>query len=345
MMRRLVLFAVLMLIVAGLGLFWLRHWWMTPVSHEHSVRIEVTAGSSVAAISRQLAVSGVITQPRLWQWVVRAQGRDGDLRRGEYELTGALTPAQVLDVLVKGDVVHYSVTLPEGITAREALGLLHQQPVLLRRLESLDSAQILTMIEPFNHPEGLFFPDTYHYVRGDSDLSILRAAHQRMLHQLDAAWNARTAELPLNDRYEALIMASIVEKETGVIRERGQIAGVFARRLELGMRLQTDPTTIYGLGPEFDGNLRRKHLRDSANIYNTYRINGLPPTPIALPGRGALDAAVNPEPGETLYFVARGDGTHQFSATLAAHEQAVRRWQLKRREDYRSAPPAAAETP
>jgi UPF0755 protein len=180
------------------------------------------------------------------------------------------------------------------------------------------------------HPEGRFLPETYHYTRGLTDLDVLRRTYTAMQTALEAAWRKRAADVPLKTPYEALILASIVEKETGVAAERPQIAGVFARRLRLGMLLQTDPTVIYGLGSAFDGNLTRRHL-ETPTPYNTYTTAGLPPTPIALPGRDALEAAVNPAPGEALYFVAKGDGSHHFSATLAEHNRAVARYQLGRR--------------
>ncbi|WP_269473252.1 endolytic transglycosylase MltG [Kineobactrum salinum] len=186
--------------------------------------------------------------------------------------------------------------------------------------------------------EGLFLPETYRFERGTSDLDILARAHRAMLAALTEEWELRAPDLPYETPYEALIMASIIERETGVPDERQQIAGVFVRRLQRGMRLQTDPTTIYGLGTAFDGNLVRSHLRDGDNIYNTYRHHGLPPTPIALPGRAALHAALQPAEGDSLYFVARGDGSHEFNSTLEGHERAVRKYQLERRENYRSRP-------
>jgi UPF0755 protein len=184
----------------------------------------------------------------------------------------------------------------------------------------------------------LFFPDTYLYSRGTTDLQLLERAHARMLAVLDQEWQDRAADLPYASVYEALIMASIIERETGLPEEREQIAGVFVRRLQQGMRLQTDPTVIYGVGGAFDGNLRRTHLEDDANPYNTYRRDGLPPTPIALPGRASLHAALHPAEGTQLFFVARGDGGHEFSTTLADHERAVRKFQLRRKDDYRSSP-------
>ena len=192
------------------------------------------------------------------------------------------------------------------------------------------------------HPEGRFFPDTYRYVRGMSDSDLLRQAHEKLTRVLDEEWQQRAEGLPYREPYQALIMASLVEKETGAAHERGEIAGVFIRRLRLGMLLQTDPTVIYGLGERYTGNLTRAHLREPTP-YNTYTNPGLPPTPIAMVGREAIRAALNPRAGDSLYFVARGDGTHVFSRSLDEHNRAVREYQLKRRADYRSSPAAAPQ--
>jgi UPF0755 protein len=232
--------------------------------------------------------------------------------------------------------VHYRLTLPEGITLARALDILWQHEQVTRTLSDASDPRLRMLVAPYDSPEGLFFPDSYDFPRGTTDLDILQRAFERMQLVLEREWLNRSAGLPLETPYEALVLASIVERETGVPRERGTIAGVFVRRLQKRMRLQTDPTVIYGLGPDFDGNLRRSHLRDEDNAYNTYRRHGLPPTPIALPGLAALQAALHPEPGDALYFVARGDGSHHFSATLREHNEAVKRYQLQRRADYRS---------
>ena len=191
--------------------------------------------------------------------------------------------------------------------------------------------------------EGLFLPETWSYIRGDSDLDILRRSHHALTELLSSLWERRPEGSVLASPYAALTLASIVEKETGVADERKQIAGVFLRRLEKGMRLQTDPTVIYGLGDDYDGDLKRRHLRDTTNPYNTYAIHGLPPTPIALPGEAALRAVFAPDDAGALYFVAKGDGSHAFSATLEEHEENVRRYQLTRRADYRSSPNTSAD--
>ncbi|MEE4659330.1 MAG: endolytic transglycosylase MltG [Halieaceae bacterium] len=314
------------------------HWWQEPAPGVQDILL-VGSGASLSTIAAQLAEKDVLRWPRLWTLAARLQGLDARVQRGEYSLVTARSPRQLLQMLVAGDVVTYSVTLAEGLNFRQAFELVQQQEALAKVLTGPEDKALLSVIAPQEHPEGWFFPDTYVFRRGETDLDILRQAHRRMRTALAEAWTDREEGLPYREPYEALIMASIVEKETGLPAERGQIAGVFVRRLQRGMRLQTDPTVIYGLGPDFDGNLRKKHLADDTNLYNTYRHKGLPPTPIALPGREALAAAVRPVQGSALYFVARGDGSHQFSTTLAEHESAVRQYQLTRRKDYRSTPP------
>ncbi|MEM0952675.1 MAG: endolytic transglycosylase MltG [Pseudomonadota bacterium] len=339
-----VFLAALLLAVAGVSLavVVLRSWWHTPVAGVNVV-LTVRAGSSIRSVAEDLSRQQLLRWPQLWLLLARWQGQDEKIQRGEYDLQVSRSPQQLLDMLVQGNVITYSLTLAEGLTFQEAFSLVQSQAKLSKRLNSSQDPALLSLIAPREHLEGLFFPDTYVYRLGDSDLDILSQAHRRMQSVLEQAWTGRAVGLPYSDPYEALIMASIVEKETGLPTEREQIAGVFVRRLENGMRLQTDPTVIYGLGEGFDGNLRRRHLNDLNNIYNTYRHSGLPPTPIALPGRAALRAALQPADGEALYFVARGDGSHQFSATLADHEAAVRKYQLRRRADYRSAPAQQGE--
>ncbi len=250
------------------------------------------------------------------------------LKVGEYELTPASTPKQLLELLVSGKSKQYSFTVVEGWTAAELFARLAQQPAITRSLPADPAAIMQALGEPSLHPEGLFYPDTYNYQRGTTDLEFFKRARSRMQQVLDEEWAARAPELPLSTPYEALILASIVERETGNPIERALIAGVFVRRLQKGMLLQTDPTVIYGLGARFDGNLRRADLQTDTP-YNTYTRIGLPPTPIALPGRAAINAALHPTPDNSLYFVAKGDGTHVFSATIEEHEAAVRQYQLK----------------
>ena len=274
-------------------------------------------------------------------WVgvfARWQGLDEQIQAGEFALNAPLTAGELIEKLAAGEVVQRSVTLPEGITLAEAVKILHREPTLIRTPPDDLSAALLAMTGREDSAEGFFLPETWSYTRGDSDLDILQRSYLALNGLLTALWESRPEGLMLSSPYAALTLASIVEKETGVAGERRQIAGVFLRRLERGMRLQTDPTVIYGLGDDYDGDLKRRHLRDTKNPYNTYAIHGLPPTPVALPGEAALRAVFAPADGEELYFVAKGDGSHAFSATLEEHEDNVRRYQLTRRADYRSSP-------
>lgn len=331
---------------AGAAALTVWNWWHTPLDPPGTV-LEVGGGSSLSGVAQKLAGAGVLRWPRLWVLAARARGVDAHIKQGEYRLDTPRSPAELLDMLVAGRVLQYSVTLPEGITLAEALAILQAQEAIKPLLDGPRDPRLLSLVAPYSDPEGLFFPDTYVFTRGETDLEILSLAHRRLTEILETAWADRDSGLPYQDAYEALVMASIVEKETGVPDERERIAGVFVRRLQKNMRLQTDPTVIYGLGENYAGNLRRKHLKDAENPYNTYRHRGLPPTPIALPGEAAILAAVHPAPGEELYFVARGDGSHQFSTSMEEHTRAVQQYQLRRREDYRSSPPpqqAATET-
>ena len=321
---------------------WLRSAWQAPLAvPADGVLLQVRSGSSLASLARDLEARGLLRHPTLLRVAGRLSGADARIRAGEYRLTHGITAAGLLALLQSGDTVRYLVTLPEGIRLRDALSLLQAADGIEPVLDGEADPRLLALVDPeLASAEGYFLPETYQYQRGDSDLSILREAHRLAREALAAAWARRDPGLPYASPHEALIMASIIEKETAVPEERPLISGVFVRRLERGMRLQTDPTVIYGLGAAFDGNLRREHLRDDTNPFNTYRHSGLPPAPIALPGRASIDAALAPAPGDALYFVARGDGTHAFSATLEAHEAAVREYQLQRRTDYRSRPEA-----
>jgi UPF0755 protein len=259
----------------------------------------------------------------------RLNGLATRLQAGEYALTPGLTPPALLERIVAGQVIQYPLTVVEGWTFRQLRQALAAHPKLVQTLAGLSDAEIMTRLgRPGDHPEGRFLPDTYHFPAGFTDAAFLRRALTAMDQRLADLWKRRSPAAPLQEPYQALILASIIEKETGMAAERAEIAGVFARRLRQGMRLQTDPTVIYGLGEAFDGNLRRRDL-ETDTPYNTYTRAGLPPTPIALPGLAALEAAVNPADGDTLYFVADGEGGHVFSRTLEEHNRAVRRYQLK----------------
>ncbi|MEQ9463892.1 MAG: endolytic transglycosylase MltG [Haliea sp.] len=326
---------VAMALVAGV----VEQRWRAPLLlPEQGMVLLVQSGDSLRSVASRLHDKGVLAHPELLVAWARFHGLDARIRRGEYRLAPGLNARSLLELLVSGQVIQYQVTLPEGIALGRALEILQAESALEQVLSGVDDSRLLQLVAPREAPEGLFLPESYRFERGASDLDILGRAHQALLNALGSEWERRAPDLPYANPYEALIMASIIERETGVPEEREEIAGVFVRRLRLGMRLQTDPTIIYGLGEAFDGNLRRQHLRDIGNLYNTYRHDGLPPTPIALPGRAAIHAALQPAAGDALYFVARGDGTHEFNATLEGHERAVRKYQLKRRQDYRSTP-------
>jgi UPF0755 protein len=317
----------------------LRHRWAAPLLiPEDGFTFVVEQGDSLRKVVDKLHRAGVLACPHLVILYGRWTGLDQQIKRGEYLLPQHSTAESMLMQLHRGDVIQYAVTLPEGITLAMALDILARQEQLTSTLTGPQDARILEMIKPESHPEGLFFPDTYSYTRGETDFSILQRAHTAMQAVLAQEWQQRSQPLPYETPYEALIMASIIERETGLPEERTQISGVFIRRLQQDMLLQTDPTVIYGLGDAFDGNLQRSHLAEDSNPYNTYRLAGLPPTPIALPGRAAIHAALNPDSGTALYFVARGDGGHAFSDTLREHNRAVREYQLQRRNNYSSTP-------
>lgn len=295
---------------------------------EESVVIDVPAGSSFTRVANTLARDGYIDSARLFVLLARWRGVADTIQTGEYLLTPDLTPALLLDKFVAGEQVQYRVTLVEGWTFAQALANLWQAEKLTATLQQSSREEIATaMALSTSDPEGMLFPDTYFYTRGTTDLQLLHRANRRLNEVLDAAWESRLGALPYVTPYEALIMASIIEKESSASSERGHIAGVFVRRLEMGMRLQSDPTVIYGMGQGFDGDLRRGDLQQ-VTPYNTYRNNGLPPTPIALAGLGSIRAALNPLSSDYLYFVAQGDGTHYFSSSLDEHNAAVQRFQM-----------------
>ena len=302
--------------------------------------LEVPAGATPGGLLNQLQAEGVLNDAfwlRLY-WRFNLAGQS--LHSGEYRLTQGMTAIQLLDQWRRGEVVQYSLTLVEGWNFRQVRAALAQQTKLEQTITELSDAELMTRLGwEGQHPEGWLFPDTYSYVSGMRDFDLLKQAGNRQQQVLAEEWEKRAADLPYATPYQALIMASLIEKETGVAAEREQIAGVFVRRLGLRMLLQTDPTVIYGLGEAYQGNLTRAHLRQPTP-YNTYVIAGLPPTPIALAGREAIYAALHPAPGKSLYFVARGDGSHVFSNNLNDHNKAVREYQLKRKAGYRSSPAA-----
>jgi UPF0755 protein len=338
-----VLIALAVAIAAWVAVWEFFDYLARPLPIESVQEVEVERGTSLRPLIRQLAARGMLERPLLFQLYVRSTGRGNHIQAGEYLLGPGTTPLDLLDMLERGQVRMHAVTLVEGWTLAQLRAQLRKATHLKQVLQDVPAADLLAVLgvdAPAGRgPEGLFFPDTYVFSGATSDRDILRQAYRRMQSVLDEEWSARAPNLPYRDAYDALIMASIVERETGVAAERPTIAGVFVRRLQRDMPLQTDPTVIYGLGEQFDGNLRRRDLGDAANVFNTYQRRGLPPTPIALAGRAAIRAALQPDSGNALYFVGKGDGSHQFSATLDEHERAVRRYQIEqRRQDYRSRP-------
>jgi UPF0755 protein len=305
-----------------------RHWLQAPIAALTApMTFEVPHGASLRAVAGALEAEGLLDRPRTWLRHATAEGLSTRIQAGEYRLVPGTTPATLLDQLVAGDVILHALTLPEGWTFRQALAAIQAAPAVRAELGGLADAEVLERLgTQEKHPEGLFFPDTYRFPRGTTDLALLRQARARLERELRDAWADRAANLPLESPYDALILASLVEKETAAPDERPLIAGVFVNRLRKGMRLQTDPSVIYGLGEKFDGNLRRRDLVTDTP-YNTYTRAGLPPTPIALVGREALRAAAQPAKTDALYFVATGlgDGRHYFAATLVAHNENVSR--------------------
>jgi UPF0755 protein len=316
------------LLGAGFVLFALSYLSAPLPSAAAKIVFEIKPGSSLSAVNRQLESLGVLEYPGILALWARFEGVSDGIKAGEYAVDQAQSPAQLLANMVAAKTVQYRVTLVEGWTFSEALNEIQRNPKITSILAGKTHEQISQeMGLTISNPEGLLFPDTYFFTANTTDLQLLIRANQRLDQVLNSAWDLRLGALPYESPYEALIMASIIEKESGVGSERGHIAGVFIRRLELGMRLQSDPTVIYGMADSYDGNIRRADLRQTT-AYNTYRINGLPPTPIALAGIESINAALRPLPGDALYFVAKGDGTHYFSSSLEEHNQAVARFQL-----------------
>jgi len=330
---------VLLFGVVGLGI-WLNS---EHVSKPRALdtRFSVASGASLVQIIRKLESQGIIDCGICLRIHQRLFGPKGPIKAGEYELSGNLSPLAVVNKFIVGEVMQFRVTLVEGRTLEQWLQWLWQHTEIKRTLkgdtrdELYKQVQVALDLEQIN-PEGLFLPETYVLRSGDTDVSLLRRAHRLQRQVLDKIWQERQENLPIKTPYEAVILASIIEKETGAAIERPIISGVFVNRLRKGMRLETDPTVIYGI-KNYDGNITRKHLR-TPSLYNTYVIAGLPPTPIAAPSRAALQAAVQPETTDAIFFVAKGDGSHQFSKTLREHNAAVKQYQLKRAAQYRSAP-------
>ncbi len=345
-MRYSLLVAVLLSAVV-LGWAWLRYDRIaaTPLAGiQEGESLVVARGDNLPRILDKLQAQGVATGDRLlWQLLAKDTGAAGKIQAGEYALNPQTTPRSLLLAMRDGKVERRMFTIIEGWNMRDLRAALRKVPLLEQKVADMDDAALMEALGQKGQPaEGRFLPETYAWTRGESDLDILWRAYAAMDRELDATWADRAENLPLKNRNEALILASIIEKETGVADERPQIAGVFLRRLQKGMRLQTDPTVIYGMGSTYAGNLRRADL-ETDTPFNTYTRDGLPPTPIAMPGKAALRAAVHPAPGDALYFVAVGDGSgrHVFSATLGGHNAAVRDY-VQRQREQRSAAQAGA---
>lgn len=344
--RRLLLLLLLAASVAGFGAYqYFNQWLKDPLPlPDEGLEYQLAAGRTLSHMVRDLAARDILAHPRAFLLYARVTGQ-AQVRAGEYSFAADTSPRELLSVVNRGDVKTYRVTLVEGRTFADFVDTLAAAPRLRSELSGQPlSAQLAILDLPIDHPEGWFFPDTYQYVGGETDVAILRRAYRRMAETLEELWPGRMQGLPYETPYQALVMASIIERETGAPWERRKIAGVFVRRLQQGMRLQTDPTVIYGMGAAYRGRISYRDLREPTP-YNTYVIHGLPPTPIAMPGREAIYAALHPAAGKALYFVAKGDGTHVFSDTLAAHNAAVKAYQHQRASDYRSTLEALPDMP
>ena len=312
----------------------------TPMNiSEQGMRYEIKPGMTLTSVARELSQQGVLNKPVYLRVLAKLQGTASNIQAGEYAFSAGLTPAEFLEMIVNGQVIQYALTIVEGWNYSQLMQAVNDNEHLVHTLKGLDQKQLMKKLGyPGEHPEGRFYPDTYLFPTNTTDSEFLKRAYEAMVNKLDEEWSQRAGALPFDTPYEALILASIVEKETAVPEERKAISGVFVRRLETNMRLQTDPTVIYGMGDKYDGNIRLRDLKKDTP-YNTYRRKGLPPTPIAMPGGAAINAALHPLDGDELYFVARGDGSHKFSSTLKQHNNAVIKYQLKgRRKSFSSSP-------
>ena len=307
---------------------WLAYFALTPMALPATpYEFTVNSGSGLKAVARQLANDGVLAEPESLWIVARLLGRGQAIKAGTYRLERATTPLELIDKMERGDVVLDEILFVEGSTLRQWLAQLAAQPKIRQTLAGKSEMDLRGLLGEIDPLEGWFFPDTYRYAPGTTDLDILKRAHAAMKKKLDEAWAARDPGIVLATPYEALTMASIVEKETGQGVERPIIASVFENRLRRGMRLQTDPTVIYGLGERYDGAIHKRDLLEDTP-WNTYTRDGLPPTPIAMPGAASIRAVLHPASTPYLYFVARGDGTHEFTASLEEHNRAVAKYQL-----------------
>ena len=330
---------ILIAMVLSLGAVFVAGWWV--VEHELAglesplnltsgdLTLVITPGMTLSEVSTDLGNQGILRNPRSLVWYARWNELAPLIKAGEYVVPAGTTPLGLLSLLIEGKVIQWSFTIIEGWTFRQLRERLALNPHLLHTLTDHDDEAVMSKLGHQGvNPEGWFFPDTYHFPKGTTDVEFLRRALEAMQRNLNTEWLNRDPDLPYVKPYDALILASIVERETGAAFERPKIAGVFVRRLRKGMRLEADPTVIYGLGEAFDGNITHAHLKEPTP-YNTYTRRGLPPTPIAMPSKAAVYAALHPEPGQEIFFVAKGDGTHYFSVTYAEHEKAVQEYQLR----------------
>lgn len=331
-----------MLLLASSVAYWLfsdyKAYLDKPLQLTDDLIIEVNKGLSFNGVVEKLKANGVEVNILYFKFYAREAGLASKIKAGEYRIKQETTPKQLMAAITSGRSISYNFTIVEGSNYKQLLTAIKANPYLKNDIEKLSIDALLSAINTeHKHLEGLFLAETYSFDKNSSALALLKRAHKLMLNKLNEEWAKRDERLPYKKPYDALIMASIVEKETARADERPVIAGVFVRRLNKRMRLQTDPTVIYGMGDAYKGNIRRSDLR-KPTPYNTYTIPALPPTPIAMVGPEAITAALNPKSGKALYFVAKGDGSHYFSATLAEHNKAVRQYQLSRRKDYRSSP-------
>jgi UPF0755 protein len=331
---RVILVLFVLALLAGTYLFLdYRKFTETPLAIARAdTTIDIARGETYRTIVDHLRIAGLTqASPYYWRALGRELGIEGKLHAGEYALSQGLTPRQLLQKMAAGEVLQHHFTIVDGWTFKQLRVALAGDAGLAQTLTTMSDEDLAHKLGiEDGHPEGWFLPETYSWIKGDADFDVLKNAHAAMQKALDRLWNARAPDAALDSPYQALILASIVEKETGKPDERPLIAGVFTRRLKFHMKLQTDPTVIYGMGDNYDGNIRKVDL-EADTPYNTYTRDGLPPTPIALPGTPALEAALHPAPGDALYFVARGDGSHEFSATLDEHNRAVQKYQLHRK--------------
>ncbi|PHV05840.1 aminodeoxychorismate lyase [Janthinobacterium sp. BJB412] len=323
--KKIIVSGMIVAVAAG-GYF--AYWATDPITTEEpAIEFSIAPGSGAHAAGQQIAEAGVPIEPLLFNLLARVTAKSGKLKAGAYELKPGTTPLRLIDQLVRGEFAQEALTIIEGWTFRQMRQAMAAHKGLKHDTVALSDKELMARItSDYKQPEGLFFPDTYLFAKGASDLQIFRQAHSMLITRLNEAWEKRDPALPYKNPYEALVMASIVEKETGQKSERGMIAGVFVNRLKLGMLLQTDPTVIYGMGARYEGKIRKRDL-ETDTPYNTYTRSGLPPTPIALPGVQSLTAALAPAKTPALYFVSRGNGTSQFSDNLTDHNRAVNQFQ------------------